>query len=348
MNDKFNAMEITSHDYYFDRMSHYAEHEDIMRDHTRTNTYLNIILKNKESIKDKVVLEIGCGTGLFSMLLAKMGAKKVIAVDSSNIIANAKAIIADNKFTDIITCIKGVVGKDLVILPDNLPSVDIILCEWYGHTLYQDNRIAQVIYAREHWGQNAIILPNQVDLYMLAVEDQEYKYEKFDYWDNVYGFDMSPIKRLSQQEPLIDSISTKQILSDEICIQSINIYTITLRDLHFNAKFKLNFNKKDFFFAYLLYFNVHFNHDTLSYSSSYSTGPYQEETTWKQTLFFLKEQIPIDIGDSVEGFIEFIPHDKQKEKTNYTTTAPPQLSIQFTQVKIKDKQSIENSIYHLA
>ena len=50
------------------------------------------ILENKNVFKDKVVLDVGCGTGILSMFAAKAGAKMVIAVDMSNIIDQATQI----------------------------------------------------------------------------------------------------------------------------------------------------------------------------------------------------------------------------------------------------------------
>jgi protein arginine N-methyltransferase 1 len=50
---------------------------------------MNAILKNPEVFKDKVVLDVGCGSGILSLFAAKAGAKMVIAVDMSDIIDNA-------------------------------------------------------------------------------------------------------------------------------------------------------------------------------------------------------------------------------------------------------------------
>ncbi len=81
----------TSKDYYFDSYSHFGIHEEMLKDSVRTNTYMNSIMQNKHLFKDKVVLDVGCGTGILCMFAAKAGAAKVIGV--SMIITNLKIII---------------------------------------------------------------------------------------------------------------------------------------------------------------------------------------------------------------------------------------------------------------
>ena len=58
----------------------------------RTEGYMNAILANSSAFKDKVVLDVGCGSGILSLFAAKAGAKRVIAVDMSNIISQAVVI----------------------------------------------------------------------------------------------------------------------------------------------------------------------------------------------------------------------------------------------------------------
>lgn len=80
-----------------------AIHESMLKDSIRTDSYRDFVYENKHVFKDKVVLDVGCGTGILSMFCAKAGAAKVIAVDNSNIIDRAKENIHENGFGDVIT-----------------------------------------------------------------------------------------------------------------------------------------------------------------------------------------------------------------------------------------------------
>ena len=56
-------------------------------------SYKNFIHKNSSVFEGKVVLDIGCGTGILSIFAAQAGAKKVIGIDKSSIIYHAMDIV---------------------------------------------------------------------------------------------------------------------------------------------------------------------------------------------------------------------------------------------------------------
>ena len=64
-----------------------------MQDEVRTETYKKFIEENPSLFKGKVVLDVGCGTGILSMFAARAGAQKVIGIDQSNVVYKAMDII---------------------------------------------------------------------------------------------------------------------------------------------------------------------------------------------------------------------------------------------------------------
>lgn len=94
------AADPSSRDYYFDSYAHFGIHEEMLKDEVRTMAYRNAIYRNRHLFEGKVVLDIGCGTGILSMFAATAGAKLVIGVDMSGIIEQAKVIVAANGLQD--------------------------------------------------------------------------------------------------------------------------------------------------------------------------------------------------------------------------------------------------------
>ena len=58
---------VKEEDYYFDGYSHFSIHEEMLKDKVRTKAYMRAILDNPNLFKDKVVLDIGSGTGILSI-----------------------------------------------------------------------------------------------------------------------------------------------------------------------------------------------------------------------------------------------------------------------------------------
>jgi protein arginine N-methyltransferase 1 len=100
--DGLPVNDMTSKDYYFDSYAHFGIHEvslpsrifsfyhqqlntfsfikEMLKDEVRTMSYRNSIYHNTHLFKDKIVLDVGCGTGILSMFAARAGAKRVIGV----------------------------------------------------------------------------------------------------------------------------------------------------------------------------------------------------------------------------------------------------------------------------
>ena len=68
----------------------------------RTGKYRDGILNNAIDFKDKVVMDVGCGSGILSIFCAQAGAKKVYAVEASNMAQSAIELIKHNKLDHVI------------------------------------------------------------------------------------------------------------------------------------------------------------------------------------------------------------------------------------------------------
>jgi SAM-dependent methyltransferase len=138
----------------------------------------------------QVVMDVGCGTGILSMFCIRAGAAKVIAIECSAIAKQAQQIVAANGMADSITVVHAKC-EDITALPDGIEKVDIIVSEWMGYFLLYESMLDTVIYCRDRWLKpDGYMLPDRALLKITAIEDEQYRREKIDFWDNVYGFDM--------------------------------------------------------------------------------------------------------------------------------------------------------------
>jgi len=191
------------HDYYYGSYSSFHIHEEMLKDTVRTRTYQRAIMDNPEDFKDKIVLDIGCGTGILSIFAARAGAKHVYAIEFAEIAIFAREIIEKNGLTDKITIIKGKMEE--IVLP--VPQVDIIISEWMGYFLLYESMLDSVLWARDKYlVPGGKMLPSRAQLYVAAIEDGQYKHQKRTFWNDVYGVDMSVLTPTVMKEPLVDSV----------------------------------------------------------------------------------------------------------------------------------------------
>lgn len=303
----------TSADYYFDSYSHFGIHEEMLKDVVRTKTYQNVIYKNSFLFKDKVVLDVGAGTGILSLFCAKVGAKHVYAVECSGMADMAQEIVKQNGFSNEITLLKGKIEE--IELP--VAHVDIIISEWMGYFLVYENMLNTVLYARNKWlAQGGIVLPDKASLYLTAIEDADYKEDKIEFWNNVYGFNMSCIRKQAISEPLVDTVEQNQIVTNCQLLKTMDISKMEAGDASFTAPFKLVAERDDYIHALVAYFDVSFTkcHKLIGFS----TGPKSRATHWKQTVLYLEDVLSVCQGEAVTGTLSVAPNKKNPRDVDIT------------------------------
>jgi predicted RNA methylase len=77
----------------------------MLADYVRTEKYRDAVMKNPTDFKDKVILDVGCGSGILSLFAAQAGAKKVYAVEASNMAKSAQKLVIANGFQNVIKVI---------------------------------------------------------------------------------------------------------------------------------------------------------------------------------------------------------------------------------------------------
>lgn len=291
--------------HYFSSYDHHGIHEEMLQDTVRTLSYRNAIIQNKDMFKDKIVLDVGCGTGILSMFAAKNGAKHVIGVDMSSIIEMAKQIVEINGFSDKITLLRGKLED--IELP--FPKVDIIISEWMGYFLLYESMMDTVLYARDKYlVEGGLIFPDKCSIHVAGLEDVDYKNEKLSYWQDVYGFDYSPFIPLVMREPLVDTVDAKVVNTTKTKLIEFDLNTVTVDDLAFSSKFKLDVKRQDFISGLISWFDIEFPAPKAKKPITFSTGAHAPYTHWKQTVFYFPDDLECQQGDVLEGTLVCKPN----------------------------------------
>ncbi|XP_038636865.1 protein arginine N-methyltransferase 8-B isoform X1 [Scyliorhinus canicula] len=305
--------EMTSKDYYFDSYAHFGIHEEMLKDEIRTLTYRNSVYHNKHVFKDKTVLDVGSGTGILAMFAARAGARKVFGIECSSISDYSEKIIKANHLDNIITIFNGKVEE--VELP--VDKVDIIISEWMGYSLFYESMLNTVIFARDKWLKpGGLMFPDRATLYIVAIEDRQYKDFKIHWWENVYGFDMTCIRNVAIKEPLVDIVDPKQVVTNACLIKEVDIYNVKTEDLSFISTFCLQVQRNEYIHALVTYFNIEFT--KCHKKTGFSTAPDAPYTHWKQTVFYLEDCLTVKRGEEICGTISMNPNAKNNRDLDFT------------------------------
>ena len=290
--------EISSEDPYFYSYSHYGIHEEMIKDKVRTESYMNAMIQNPHIFQDKIVLDIGCGTGILSIFASRAGARHVYGIDAADIAIQAQQIVQNNGLADKITIIRGKVEE--VELP--VQQVDIIVSEWMGYFLLYESMLDTVMFARDKWlHPDGLMFPDRAKLYVSGIEDADYKEKKLEFWQDVYGIDMSIIRPTVMAEPIVDVVEASAVITTECMLYDIDIKNVRKEQLEFAARYRITATKNDYLHAIIAYFEVEFNHG--SKQIKLSTNPARKYTHWKQTVFYFEGAIPMNSGEEIYGSI---------------------------------------------
>ncbi|KAF7292107.1 Protein arginine N-methyltransferase [Mycena indigotica] len=248
--------------HYFDSYGENDIHAVMLQDKVRTSTYAQFILSNSALFSGATVLDVGCGTGILSLFAARAGAKRVYAVDASKgIVSRAKEIVKVNKLDEIITVVEGKVED--VVLPglEQGEKVDVIISEWMGYALLYESMLDSVLVARDRFLKpGGVMAPSQCRMMLALCDPVEVRKERVEFWDDVYGFDLSVMQAPVYTDSVVDIIPPTALLSSAACIKDLHLSTLSPSQLNFAAAFTLTStaDKRQKVHAFVLYFDTFF------------------------------------------------------------------------------------------
>jgi len=313
---------------YFQSYAHLQIHREMLQDKTRTLAYQRAIMEHPECFEGKVVLDVGCGTGILSIFAARAGARKVYAVDASDIALLATQIVRKNGLGDVITVLQQ--RMEDVELPE---KVDVVVSEWMGYLLIYESMLRSVLVARDKWlKDDGHMFPRYANMYAAPYSDSKEYSSYVDYWDDVYGVDMGVLRPHATAwmtaEPYVEAVPPLAVrLAKPVRVMHIDAKTASFEDVeNVNSGFEFAIDAAGEeggvaqVQGMVVYFDVVFTgpEGGPSPDVTMTTAPALKDvdsdgvckvTHWEQTSFFFHNVYQVKTGDKISGNLAIAPNE---------------------------------------
>ena len=233
---------------------------EILLDSKRTNAYINFI---KDNVKDKIVIECGTGTGFFSWLSIKYGAKKVYSCEQSSVLSEK----LQERFKDI----DNLEVINLDVFTDKLPAGDIYIHELFGHGALSEGITYFLKNCRLQNIEN--IYPNNLKLVSCNLNDLTQTPVSLEDFDNS-DLDKDLIKFLKINNKQIDPknklFNNNYSITESNLIFNGNIFDLLNFENIINRNYLYTYFEAGFDNNYYSSFEKHQNHWEIRHQTTYS------------------------------------------------------------------------------
>jgi len=178
---------------------------------------------------DSVVMDVGCGAGVFAVLACKLGARRVYAVEPENVIGLAREIAAANGCADRIEFFDKLSTE--ITLPE---PATIIISDLRGVLPWFEQHIPSIIDARTRLlARGGVLIPCRDILWAALVEAPAQYAELVGPWqENKFGVELSAGRRLITNNWRKTHIEPEQFLAQPVCWTTIDYYEVESSDIH--------------------------------------------------------------------------------------------------------------------
>ncbi len=263
-------------------------HFRMMNDEVRNTAYDNAI--KHYVTPESLVLDIGCGAGLLSMMAARAGAAHVYACEMHELMHHkATQIIKRNGFADRITAYHR--NSVQLKIGEHLPrKADIIIAEVFDSGLLGEDALSTFAHAREHLlAPGGRILPGKASVQAQLVESDLMHKETIS--QQCAGFDVSELNSLSPSYFQIRANTHEhRFLSEVETVLNFNFEQQEMENR--NDVIRFTCHKSGICHGVVFWFTLDFCQGTLL-----STGPENTWNCWKQAMCSFEEPRMVSAGE---------------------------------------------------
>ena len=183
----------------------------------------------RQTVKpDSVVMDLGCGPGVFALLACKLGARRVYAVEPNNVIGLAREAAVANGFADRIQFFEKLSTEITLDEP-----ATIIISDLRGVLPWFQQHIPSIIDARKRLlARGGTLIPRRDILWAAVVEAPDQYEELVAPWENNrFELDLSCWKRLITNTWRKTRIRPEQLLVEPVCWTTIDYHEVDSPDV---------------------------------------------------------------------------------------------------------------------
>ena len=266
-------------------------HLPMMNDEVRNNAYYNAI---KLAVGDgALVLDIGTGSGLLSLMAAANGAGKVITCETSRVIADAaKDIIDSNGYGEKISVVNKM-STDLIVGEDLPQRADLIISEVLSAELVGEGVRTTLFDANKRLlKKNGTMIPQSGKIIIALVGNSP---EVFDATSvaSVHGFDLSRFNLISQNKFYPNLKDKPLLLSSPEEAFNINFYNES-GVVKEERIIRLQADQDGLCLGLIQWLSVH-----LYKHIEYENRPGENHSHWATPVYLFDEPIALKTGDVV-------------------------------------------------
>lgn len=263
-------------------------HNLMLLDSIRTRTYAKAIKVNVK--KGDVVVDVGTGTGILALLAAKAGAKKVYAIEPTEIIGVARNIARDNGLESKIQFMN--CRAEEAEIPE---KVDCVVSEWMGVFGLQTNMLPSVISIRDRYLKTeGKILPDKVSLHLALVSSERIYHETVGKWRKSFqGLDYNHFADCNANDTHLITARPGELASNPLILKELDIKNGKIQR-QYNENVKLVVKKGKRCHGVLGWFNAGFQKNI-----TLDTSPYKPVTHWQQLFFPFKNPINLEEHEKI-------------------------------------------------
>jgi SAM-dependent methyltransferase len=259
----------------------------MLADAPRMDAYATALRQTIKS--DSVVMDLGCGPGVFALIACKLGARRVYAVEPNNVVGLAREAAAANGFADRIEFFEKLSTE--IALPE---PATIIVSDLRGVLPFFQQHIPAIIDARKRLlARDGVLIPRRDILWAAVVEAPEQYDEIIRPWQNQFDLDLSAGTRFITNTWRKAHIKPDQLLAEPVCWNTIDYDEVESPDVH--AEITWRGARDGTAHGFAVWFDSELADDT-----GFSNHPAAPRMIYGQGFFPFSQPVAIAEGERIE------------------------------------------------